>query len=80
MILVAGLLLVALIGTLVRRLLPWAALMQRRLDVVNRVLREQLRGIAVIRTFRREDRERARFAAENDELTTWHCGWDERRF
>ncbi|ATD69451.1 MULTISPECIES: ABC transporter ATP-binding protein [Gordonia] len=68
-ILVAGLLLVALIGTLVRRLLPWAALMQRRLDVVNRVLREQLRGIAVIRTFRREDRERARFAAENDELT-----------
>ena len=36
---------------------------------MNRVLREQLRGIAIIRTFRREDRERARFAVENDELT-----------
>lgn len=68
-ILVAGLLLVVLVGLLVRRLVPWAGRLQRRLDVINRVLREQLRGIAVIRTFRREDRERARFAVENDELT-----------
>ncbi|MDH3047059.1 ABC transporter ATP-binding protein [Gordonia alkanivorans] len=68
-ILVSGLVLVGLVWTLVRRLVPWAAGLQRRLDVVNRVLREQLRGIAVIRTFQKEDQERARFAAENDELT-----------
>ncbi|WP_238421270.1 ABC transporter ATP-binding protein [Gordonia sp. 'Campus'] len=68
-IVIAGILLVLLVALLVRRLVPWAARLQRRLDVVNRVLREQLRGIAVIRTFRREDRERARFAVENDELT-----------
>ncbi|MBR7191007.1 ABC transporter ATP-binding protein [Gordonia sp. SCSIO 19800] len=66
---VAGAVLVVLVAVLVRRLVPWAAQLQRRLDVVNRVLREQLRGIAIIRTFRREDRERARFAVENDELT-----------
>ncbi|MCT1356186.1 ABC transporter ATP-binding protein [Gordonia sp. p3-SID1431] len=66
---VAGAVLVILVAVLVRRLVPWAAQLQRRLDVVNRVLREQLRGIAIIRTFRREDRERARFAVENDELT-----------
>jgi len=66
---VAGAVLVVVVAVLVRRLVPWAAQLQRRLDVVNRVLREQLRGIAIIRTFRREDRERARFAVENDELT-----------
>ncbi len=66
---VAGAVLVVLVAVLVRRLVPWAAQLQRRLDVVNRVLREQLRGIAIIRTFRREDRERDRFAVENDELT-----------
>ncbi|MBD0862247.1 ABC transporter ATP-binding protein [Gordonia sp. zg691] len=68
-IVVAGAVLVLLVTVLVRRLVPWAASVQRRLDSVNRVLREQLRGIAIIRTFRREDRERARFALENDELT-----------
>ncbi|MGW6036990.1 ABC transporter ATP-binding protein [Gordonia terrae] len=68
-LLVAGTVLVILVAVLVRRLVPWAAQLQRRLDVVNRVLREQLRGIAIIRTFGREDRERARFAVENDELT-----------
>ncbi|MBM7278030.1 ABC transporter ATP-binding protein [Gordonia rubripertincta] len=68
-IFVAGLILVALVGVLVRRIVPWAARLQRRLDTINRVLREQLRGIPVIRTFRQEDRERARFAVENDELT-----------
>ncbi|MCR5978528.1 ATP-binding cassette domain-containing protein [Gordonia jinghuaiqii] len=68
-IVVAGALLVALVAVLVRRLVPWAARLQSRLDAVNRVLREQLRGIAIIRTFRREDHERARFAVENDELT-----------
>ncbi len=68
-LLVAGAVLVFLVAVLVRRLVPWAAQLQRRLDVVNRVLREQLRGIAIIRTFGREDRERARFAVENDELT-----------
>lgn len=68
-ILVAGLLLVVSVGALVRRLIPWATSLQKRIDSVNRVLRDQLRGIVVIRTFRREDHERARFAEHNDELT-----------
>ena len=68
-IFVAGLILVVLVGVLVRRIVPWAARLQRRLDAINRVLREQLRGIPVIRTFRQEARERARFGVENDDLT-----------
>ncbi|MEO9326620.1 ABC transporter ATP-binding protein [Gordonia aurantiaca] len=68
-IVVAGCVLAVAVTILMRRLVPWAASLQRRLDSVNRLLREQLRGIAVIRTFRQEDRERTRFAVENDELT-----------
>src|SRR5690606_18581907 len=43
--------------------------MQRRIDRVNRVLREQLTGIRVVRAFVREDIETARFAKANAELT-----------
>ncbi|WP_247601384.1 ABC transporter ATP-binding protein [Gordonia paraffinivorans] len=68
-ILVAGLLLAVLVGSIVRKLIPWATSLQKKLDSVNRVLREQLRGIVVIRTFRREDHEMSRFAVHNDELT-----------
>ncbi|MGP3708055.1 ABC transporter ATP-binding protein [Gordonia paraffinivorans] len=68
-IVVSGGLLAVVVAVFIRRLMPWAAGLQGRLDRVNRLLREQLRGIPVIRTFRQEDRERARFAVENDELT-----------
>lgn len=51
------------------RMVPQFQLMQERLDVVNRVLREQLMGIRVVRAFVREPHETDRFAAGNDDLT-----------
>jgi ATP-binding cassette subfamily B multidrug efflux pump len=44
-------------------------LMQTRIDGVNRVLREQITGIRVVRAFVREPYETARFARANTELT-----------
>jgi ATP-binding cassette subfamily B multidrug efflux pump len=44
-------------------------LMQTRIDTVNRVLREQITGIRVVRAFVREPYETARFARANTELT-----------
>jgi ATP-binding cassette subfamily B multidrug efflux pump len=43
-------------------------LVQKRIDRINRVLREQISGIRVIRAFVREDTEGQRFAVANDEL------------
>ena len=61
--------LVVAITFLVSRLVPLFRLMQQRIDVVNRVLREQITGIRVVRAFVREPLERARFGAANDDLT-----------
>jgi ATP-binding cassette, subfamily B, multidrug efflux pump len=43
--------------------------MQTSLDGVNRVMREQITGIRVVRAFVREDHEEARFAEANGDLT-----------
>jgi ATP-binding cassette, subfamily B, multidrug efflux pump len=43
--------------------------MQGRIDEVNRLLREQITGVRVVRAFVREPHETQRFAAANDELT-----------
>jgi len=43
--------------------------MQTRIDTVNRVLREQITGIRVVRAFVREPVERERFAGANRDLT-----------
>ena len=61
-------LLVAL-GLIIMRMVPLFRLMQERIDNVNRVLREQLSGVRVIRAFVREDHETARFAVANEEVT-----------
>jgi ATP-binding cassette subfamily B multidrug efflux pump len=53
-----------------RRMLPQFRLMQTRIDTVNRVLREQIAGIRVVRAFVRERHETERFAVANTELTT----------
>ena len=50
---------------IVSRMLPIFRSMQQRIDVINRVLREQLSGIRVVRAFAREPFERERFAAAN---------------
>jgi ATP-binding cassette, subfamily B, multidrug efflux pump len=53
----------------VRRMRPLFRIMQDRIDTVNRVLREQITGIRVVRAFVREPYERDRFATANAELT-----------
>ena len=57
------------VGIVVVRMVPAFRRMQERLDLVNRVLREQLSGLRVVRAFGREPVERARFADANRSLT-----------
>jgi ATP-binding cassette subfamily B protein len=60
---------VLLIGLILRRMVPQFRLMQGRIDEVNRVLREQLSGIRVVRAFVREPYESTRFGVANADLT-----------
>ncbi len=62
--------LVIAIGLIVVRMVPLFRAMQARIDVVNRVLREQLSGIRVVRAFVRERDEAERFAEANASLTS----------
>lgn len=57
------------VGLIVTRMVPLFRLMQTRIDTVNRVLREQLTGIRVVRAFVREDIETARFGKANEDVT-----------
>ena len=61
--------LVIAIGSIVVRMVPQFRRMQEKIDEVNRVLREQLTGIRVVRAFVREPAESRRFAAANTSLT-----------
>ncbi|MEO5724158.1 MAG: ABC transporter ATP-binding protein [Ilumatobacteraceae bacterium] len=61
--------LVAVVGVVISRMVPQFRMMQDRLDTVNRVLREQITGIRVVRAFVREPMEEQRFAEANDKLT-----------
>jgi ATP-binding cassette subfamily B protein len=58
----------AIVGLLVSRMRPLFRLMQRRIDRINQVLREQISGVRVIRAFVRDDWERERFGGANTEL------------
>ncbi|MFE7117866.1 ABC transporter ATP-binding protein [Streptomyces sp. NPDC057654] len=53
---------------IVRRMRPIFRGVQERIDIVNRVLREQITGIRVIRAFVRDTHERKRFTGANAEL------------
>jgi ATP-binding cassette subfamily B protein len=57
------------IGLIIRKMVPQFRSMQVKIDVVNRVLREQISGVRVVRAFVREPVETRRFATANDELT-----------
>jgi ATP-binding cassette, subfamily B, multidrug efflux pump len=57
------------IGFIVSRMVPSFRLMQERVDEVNRLLREQITGVRVVRAFVRERHETARFADANQDLT-----------
>ena len=57
------------LGSVVIRMVPAFRRMQDCIDAINRVLREQIAGIRVVRAFVREPEEKARFEDANDELT-----------
>lgn len=57
------------VAMVTRRMVPQFRLMQESVDWVNRVLREQITGVRVVRAFVREEHERERFAAANTQYT-----------
>ncbi|WP_431775652.1 ABC transporter ATP-binding protein [Streptomyces cucumeris] len=57
-----------IVTLIVRRMRPLFRGVQERIDTVNRVLREQITGIRVIRAFVRDGHERDRFTGANGEL------------
>ncbi len=59
----------AIIALVLRRALPLFVAMQQKLDRLNRVMRETLAGVRVIRAFVRTRHEEARFDAANRDLT-----------
>jgi ATP-binding cassette subfamily B protein len=61
--------LVVAIGAVILRMVPGFRVMQSRIDEVNRILREQIAGIRVVRAFVREPEETARFETANVALT-----------
>ena len=57
------------VGFVIAKMVPQFRAMQPRIDTVNRVLREQINGVRVVRAFVRERAESTRFGVANDELT-----------
>ena len=62
-------LLLLIVGNIIRQMVPEFQRMQDRIDNLNRVLREQITGMRVVRAFVREPNEAVRFAAANDDVT-----------
>jgi ATP-binding cassette, subfamily B, multidrug efflux pump len=60
--------LAVIVTLIISRMRPLFRLMQERLDNINRVLREQITGVRVIRAFVRDPQERQRFGGANTEL------------
>src|SRR5258708_13649182 len=57
-----------MLALIIFRMRPLFRQMQERLDEINRVLREQITGVRVIRAFVRDPQERERFAGASTEL------------
>ena len=57
-----------LVTLIIRRMRPLFRLMQVRIDQMNRVLREQITGVRVVRAFVRDRAEQQRFGVANDQL------------
>jgi len=57
------------VGLIVVQMVPGFRVMQEKIDEVNRVLREQITGIRVVRAFVREPYETERFGVANADLT-----------
>ena len=61
--------LIGAIALIISRMIGGFRQMQKRIDAVNRVLREQITGIRVVRAFVREPYETKRFGDANEALT-----------
>ena len=61
--------LIVAVGFIVSKMVPQFRKMQTRIDKINRVLREQITGIRVVRAFVREPFETQRFGVANGEVT-----------
>ena len=66
--------LAVILGFAMVRLRPLFGSMQKRIDAINRIMREQITGIRVIRAFVRDTHERERFAGANADLMTVAVG------
>ncbi|WP_375386447.1 ABC transporter ATP-binding protein [uncultured Microbacterium sp.] len=60
--------LLVMVLLVVSRMVPLFRQFQKKLDAVNRVLREQLTGVRVVRAFVREDIEEERFGVANTDI------------
>jgi len=60
--------LLLIVGAIISRMVPLFRMFQKRLDAVNRVMREQLTGIRVVRAFVREPIEEQRFENANTDI------------
>ncbi|MFF0267868.1 ABC transporter ATP-binding protein [Kribbella sp. NPDC004536] len=69
LVVVAVPLLAGCVGFIASRMVPQFRKMQKNIDGVNRVLREQISGIRVVRAFVREPHEVERFGEANANLT-----------
>ncbi|MFL6206463.1 MAG: ABC transporter ATP-binding protein [Acidimicrobiales bacterium] len=58
-----------ILGSIVFRMVPNFRRMQEHIDAINRVLREQITGLRVVRAFAREPQETKRFLRANDDVT-----------
>ena len=56
-------------GLIIARMIPLFRKLQPKIDTLNRVLREQITGMRVVRAFVREPAEAARFEGANEDLT-----------
>ncbi len=68
LLLVAVPLLGVIVALIISRMRPLFRQMQERLDNINRVLREQITGVRVIRAFVRDPQERERFGVASGQL------------
>ncbi|MDI2031365.1 ABC transporter ATP-binding protein [Saccharopolyspora sp. TS4A08] len=69
-LIIVALVMVLVVGltVILVRISPTYGRMQRGVESINRLLREQISGIRIIRAFVRDDHERARFGEANTEL------------
>ena len=57
-----------IVAVIISRMRPLFRLMQERIDLINRILREQISGVRVIRAFVRDRGERERFRGASTDL------------